>query len=84
MFKKIYIYSFGCPKKLHSDNGTKFKNLLFSSFYNENNIKQIFSYPYTPKSHGAVEAAHKQLQRFVYDSFYTTKIKNDFNWMIFY
>lgn len=49
------------------------KIYIFFSNFNENNIKQVFTFPYMPKSHGAIEATHKQVQGFVYDSFYTTK-----------
>ena len=30
----------------------------------------VFSKPYTPKSHGAVEAAHKQIKNHVLTEFY--------------
>ena len=68
-FKK-FIFSFGRSNKLHTDNGAEFKNTLFDNFCKENGILHVFSKPYTPKSHGAVEAAHKQIKNHVLTEFY--------------
>lgn len=70
-FLKSYILSFAKINRLHPDNGTKFKNISFNNFCIDNNIKDCFSKPYTPKSAGAVESAHKQIKKLVYDQFYT-------------
>ena len=56
---------------MHTDNGTEFKNILLNNFCIDNNIKHCFSKPFTPKSAGAVEAAHKQIKKIVFDQFYT-------------
>ena len=75
---KNYIYSFGKPNKIHSDNETEFKNSLFNDFCSKNNIVQIFSKPNSPNSNGCVEASHKQIKKIVFSKFYTT-IGKEFN-----
>ena len=69
-FRK-YVFSFGKPNILHTDNGLEFKNTLIENFCNKFNITHIFSKPYNPKSTGCIEATHKQIKKFVYDEFYT-------------
>ena len=59
-FKK-YVYRFGKPNFLHTDNGLEFKNTALDNFCNKLNITHIFSKPYNPKSAGCIEATHKQL-----------------------
>ena len=59
---KNFIFIIGKCNTLHTDNGLEFKNLLFEKFCAENGICQKFSKPYTPKSPGAVESAHKQIK----------------------
>ena len=44
--------------------------LWHDNFCKENRILHVFSKPYTPKSHGAVEAAHKQIKNHVLTEFY--------------
>ena len=51
---KQFIFSFGSPEILQSDNGSEYKNSLMANFCNENNIKQIFSSPYKPSTNGIV------------------------------
>lgn len=69
---KILNYSFGKVNRLHTDNGSEFKNLLIENFCNDNNIIHCYSKPYNPKSAGAVEAAHKQIKKLVFEQFYTS------------
>ena len=73
-----FILSFGICKKLQTDNGLEFKNVLINNYCIENNIERIFSPPYHPQSNGSIEAAHKTIQKFVYEEFYINKDK-DFN-----
>ena len=74
---KKFIFSFGKCNTLHIDNGLEFKDLLFNNFCAENEIVHKFSKPYTPKSHGAIEAAHKQIKQHLLEEFYNNK-KEDF------
>ena len=43
---KKFIFSFGKPNTLHTDNGNEFKNTLIDNFCNSLNIRHIFSKPY--------------------------------------
>ena len=54
------------------------KLFKISKFY-LNNIKHIYSKPYSPKSNGAVEASHKQIKRLVFDKYYTSNEKEEFD-----
>ena len=76
---KKYIYSFGSPKIIHSDNGKEFKNSFFREFCELNDIKQIFSTPYNPQSHGAIEACHKEVQRIINSIYYCKTNKTEFS-----
>ena len=42
---KSFIFSFGLPKKLHTDNGLEVKNKLMDDFCSKYNIKHIYSKP---------------------------------------
>ena len=75
-FKK-FVFSFGKPNKLHTNNVAEFKNKIFINFCKENGIEQVFSKSYTPKSHGAIEASHKQIKNYVLTEFYIND-PNDF------
>ena len=39
---KIFIFSFGKHNKLHTDNGSEYKNNLFKNFCKENGILHVF------------------------------------------
>ena len=39
-------------KSIHTDNGTKFKNLAFSTYCNESGIVHEFTNKYTPEQNG--------------------------------
>ena len=73
-----YLISFGICKKLQTDNGLEFKNVLINNFCIDNQIERIFSPPYTPEANGCIESAHKIVQKFV-NSYYYTKSKDEFS-----
>lgn len=60
---KKYIISFGKPKIFQTDNGTEFINKEIKLYCENNNIKYINSSPYHPRTNGAIEIAHKNLQK---------------------
>ena len=66
-----YLLSFGICKKLQTDNAFEFRSAIINNFCIENNIQRIFSPPYHPRANGAVEAAHKIVEKYVNDYFYT-------------
>lgn len=49
-------------KKLHieirNDNDKRFSAKMVQAFFNENQIKQVFTHPYTPQENGHVESFH--------------------------
>ena len=51
----------GIPKILQTDNGSEYKNNLFNTFCENNNIQHIFSSPYHPQTNGVIEVAHKEI-----------------------
>jgi hypothetical protein len=62
---------------LVSDNGSEYKNELFSEFCRENNIKQVFGLTYNPQSNALSEATNGFIRRVIRALF----IKNgDANW----
>ena len=65
-----YIISFGLCKKLQTDNGLEFKNIEINNYCIDNNIERIYSPPYHPQSNGAIESAHKIIEKFIFESFY--------------
>ena len=64
-FKK-FIFSLGKP----TDNASEYINIIFKNFCKENGILNVFSKAYSPKNHGAVEAAQKQIFNYVLTEFY--------------
>jgi transposase InsO family protein len=42
-------------KVIHSDNGTKFKNVSFNQFCLEHDVDRLFSTPRVPKQNGVME-----------------------------
>jgi transposase InsO family protein len=48
-------------KKIRSDNGFEFKNLLVEEYLEEEGIKHEFSAPYTPQQNGVVERKNRTL-----------------------
>jgi transposase InsO family protein len=48
-------------KKIRSDNGSEFKNLLVEEYLEEEGIKHEFSAPYTPQQNGVVERKNRTL-----------------------
>ena len=69
-FRK-FIESFGVCKKLQTDNGLEFKNFMLTNYCIGNKIERLYSPPYHPQANGAVEAAHKIIQKYINDYFYT-------------
>jgi len=51
------------PRLLQSDQGSEFKNDEMREFSIENNIKQVFSSSYAPKSNGKVERMNRQIRK---------------------
>ena len=76
---KKFIFSFGTPEILQSDNGSEYKNELISNFCVENKIKQIFSSPYRPSTNGVVEVAHKEIRRHIMLDFLDDEDNFDLN-----
>ena len=76
LFLMHYVYAFGCPKKLHTDNRKEFKNIHFNIFCSDNNIKQVFSKPYNPKSNGCIEASHKEIKQYINAKIYIDEKEN--------
>ena len=53
-------FPFGVCRKLLTDNGTKFKNDLFSRVAEQLGVeRKIYSPPYRPQSNGLIEGFHK-------------------------
>jgi len=50
-----YIGIFGVPGRIHTDNGTEFRNSLNSNLCKVLGIKRSFTTPYRPQSNGACE-----------------------------
>ena len=61
---RTYIaFPFGVCRKLLTDNGTEFKNDLFSRVAKELRVeRKIYSPPYRPQSNGHIEGFHKFLK----------------------
>ena len=51
-----------CPRYIHSDNGTEFKNTLMDWVLKQLGIERIFSALYHPQSNGKLEVFHKYLK----------------------
>ena len=57
-------FLFGVCRKLLMDNGTKFKNDLFSRVTEQPGVdRKIYSPPYRPQSNGKIEGFHKIPQK---------------------
>ena len=59
---KSIICRFGLPKKIVSDNGTKFDSDLFTEFCERHGIVKSFSSVAYPQANGQVEAVNKTLK----------------------
>ena len=56
-------FQFGVCRKLLTDNGTEFKNDLFSRVAEQLGVeRKIYSPPYRPQSNGRIEGFHKFLK----------------------
>jgi transposase InsO family protein len=56
-----FICHFGCPDRLHSDQGRNFESKLFQELCNLFKIKKTRTCPYTPWSDGMVERSMKTI-----------------------
>ena len=57
-------FPFGVCRKLLTDNGTEFKNYLFSRVAEQLGVeRKIYSPPYRPQSNGRIEGFHKFLKK---------------------
>ena len=66
-----YLLCFGMCKKIQTDKAYEFRSSIINNFCIENNIERVFSPPYHPQANGAVEAAHKIIEKYVNNYFYT-------------
>ena len=62
-WRKYIAFLFGVCRKLLMDNGTEFKNDLFSRVVEQLGVeRKNYSPPYRPKSNGRIEGFHKFLK----------------------
>jgi transposase InsO family protein len=66
------------PHILQSDNGGEFKNYQTKAWLKDNNIKPVYSLPYSPESNGLIENFNKQLRKMMRDIFIRN---NNLNWI---
>ena len=59
---KNFVFLFGPPNKIHTDNGKEFKNKDFNEFCQQYNIEHIFGRPYTPHHQGQIERFYRTLK----------------------
>ena len=57
-----WIYMFGPPKEILSDNGTQFRNKVLGRLSKSLNIKQKFTTTYNPQCNGMIERFHSFLK----------------------
>ena len=58
---KNIVYRFGIPRSIISDNGPQFDSRVYRDFYQELNIRNLYSTPRYPQSNGQAEASNKTL-----------------------
>ncbi|KAK0413959.1 hypothetical protein QR680_007081 [Steinernema hermaphroditum] len=56
-----WIYRFGVPKRLHSDNGTEFRNSTMQEMCDGLGIARSTSSPYHPQGNGSAERANRAI-----------------------
>lgn len=66
------------PHILQSDNGGEFKNYDTKAWLRDQNIKPVYSLPYSPESNGLIENFNKQLRKMMREIFIRT---NNLNWV---
>ena len=59
---KTWIYRYGPPAVLHSDNGPQFTSSVLQKLTQAHNIRQSHSTPYHPKGNSIVERVHRTLK----------------------
>ena len=57
-----FIYIYGSPNRIHSDNGRNFTSQLLKDVLNILSIKQSFTTPYHPEGNGSVERFNKTIK----------------------
>lgn len=56
--------------EIRNDNGKQFNSQVIIDFFQENELTQVFTHPYTPEENGHVESFHKTLGKALkYDTF---------------
>ena len=57
-----WVYAFGAPKRLHSDQGRQFESHLFQAMCEKMGIRKTRTTPYHPQSDGMVERFNRTLK----------------------
>jgi hypothetical protein len=76
--ESIFIEMTITPHILQSDNGAEFKNYETKAWLRDQNIKPVFSLPYSPESNGLIENFNKQLRKMMREIFIRN---NNLNWI---
>ena len=61
-FINNWVYLYGPPKEILTDNGTQFASNIFKNISKLLNVKQLFTTPYHPECNGMIERFHKYLK----------------------
>ena len=63
--KHIFIYRYGIPERIITDNGTNLNNTMITALCEQFHIQHHNSSPYRPKMNGVVEAANKNIKKMI-------------------
>ena len=58
--------------EVRNDNGKQFSSKEIIGFFEDNDLNQVFTHPYTPEENGHIESFHKTLGKAIKNSTYTT------------
>ena len=72
--------SFGPSRKILTDNGTKFKNKLWTEIFEKLKTEQIFTHIYSPQCNGRIEGFHKFLKATIAKQLETSVEWGDLVW----
>ena len=61
--KREWIYRYGVPEHILSDNGVQYTSKVFKAFTDAYQIKHLFATPYYPKTNGMVERLHQYIKQ---------------------
>ena len=61
-FVNNWVYIYGPPKQILTDNGTQFASNTFKAVNSLLRVKQLFTTPYHPECNGMIERFHKYLK----------------------